>query len=818
MAESTTRSMASRLKKPALRRPVMRLPFEDDIPIKDLEDGAARYDRLRHHCGVVSPPASPATTDSPVEEEVVRPLIRSRLRVPTSYRDPRGTESRLQIRRRKEALPTSFINGDTFTPPRGHNPTAKNESQWKKSKSPETSPSTLTDFSDDDVDLACQSPSRIAFTTRQQSLAPSPMPPDTPDRQYDPRRSRLRLMPTKIPVAPPSETSTPARVIARRPLFPPPSPTRSTEQLLEARVHYLTEALVAANQHHKKTQEHLAWALQEFANSPVVDACPAEQPTPGVDRRALLALADQVDSLQDDHAALKAAFRAGVSELLDDLARLGADLVHRARHSHGHLDARVQQLQAQHASLLKERRALHNTIQELRGNIRVFCRLRPVAGKVAVVVNSEQMVTVRPDDRSNQEAVFSVDKVFDQKHSQLDDVFHEVAPLVTSALDGYNVCILAYGQTGSGKTHTMLGDLRSADTSGLCVRVFHQLFDAAASDDYETHIEVSCVEIYNEKLVDLLVPGQPSLEIHVDKKAGVSVPQRKWVRCTPAVVGLTSIVAVESVQSCVQTMDKALRHRAVGANDLNDKSSRSHWCASKANERLSLGVASRRYGYGGGTARCRRPKMHLVDLAGSERLGSSNSHGDRRLEAQHINKSLSALRHVLLQLKNKEAFVSYRNSKLTMLLQDAIGGNAKTLLLVCVNPLAANALETKCSLVFGERANAVELGRAHRHHREEPLDVELVEQRVKGEAVSRSAEALGAQTLEADELVLQPLVLTNHVRRVECELTALRRKRRLRHEKRLGLGAEAAVERLDLLEVVHVGLDFDLLGGEKLIR
>ncbi|RHY57568.1 hypothetical protein DYB30_007196, partial [Aphanomyces astaci] len=89
--------------------------------------------------------------------------------------------------------------------------------------------------------------------------------------------------------------------------------------------------------------------------------------------------------------------------------------------------------------------------------------------------------------------------------------------------------------------------------------------------------------------------------------------------------------------------------------------------------------------------------------------------GDRRSEAQHINKSLLALRHVLLQLKNKQEYVSYRDSKLTLLLQDAIGGHAKTLLVVCVNPSGACAHESKCSLAFGERANAVELGRAKQH-------------------------------------------------------------------------------------------------------
>ncbi|RHY90453.1 hypothetical protein DYB35_006181, partial [Aphanomyces astaci] len=130
----------------------------------------------------------------------------------------------------------------------------------------------------------------------------------------------------------------------------------------------------------------------------------------------------------------------------------------------------------------------------------------------------------------SQDTVFDVDKVFDQHHSQ-HDVFTEVQPLITSALDGYNVCVLAYGQTGSGKTHTMLGSLESDVDRGLSPRVFGQVFAQChdnQSDSIEMHLSV--LEVYNEKVMDLVHPSPVPLDVRVDKKLGVTVPHRTWVR------------------------------------------------------------------------------------------------------------------------------------------------------------------------------------------------------------------------------------------------------------------------------------------------
>ncbi|EQC30631.1 hypothetical protein SDRG_11686 [Saprolegnia diclina VS20] len=658
-----------------LRRPAMRLPFDDEL----LETRQA-----------AKSPASPT--------EIVRP--KSRLRVPTKYRgralEPTTTRKQL----RPAASPRGLSEDDDEPSIFGSYRSTQTSPTWTKTRasSATASPLTSTDLSDDG-DLL--SPSLRSFSSLSRAASDdrfelarrhkSNNDDDTTEKRsvsrlqqpmlLTPPRSMGRMTPATLSPAsspePPQRTS-----VFRRPLAPPSPISRSTETLLLTRVHYLTEALVSANQYHKKTQEHLAWALQSMAPS---DPSTHRRPAPQRDDGRLSALSDCVSALQLDQRALKQTFHAHVTAFthdFDQLRRMVTQQQDKAVHQSSHVRA----LQSQYAALLDERKKLHNTIQELRGNIRVYCRIRPIVGRLGVRVDSHEALTVKTDDAS--ETSFVVDKVFDERTSQR-DVYYEIAPLVTSALDGYNVCILAYGQTGSGKTHTMLGDVRSVETSGISIRVFEQLFEQNRTGD--THVELSVVEIYNEKLVDLLGSGQPKLEIHLDKKAGVSVPNRRWI-------------AMTSVRQCVQTMDRALRHRAVGANDLNDASSRSHCITSVRIRRHHASLPQ-----------TTESKVHLVDLAGSERLGTSNSHGDRRTEAQHINKSLSALRHVLLQLKNKDAYVSYRNSKLTMLLQDAIGGHAKTLLLLCVNPLATNALETKCSLVFGERANAVELGKAKQH-------------------------------------------------------------------------------------------------------
>ncbi|KAG9408220.1 hypothetical protein AC1031_021465 [Aphanomyces cochlioides] len=516
--------------------------------------------------------------------------------------------------------------------------------------------------------------------------------PETPEYF----RQQRRRMP-QVPRVSPLQTKTAA------------VPILEQQSFLQTRVHTLTQALIKANLHHKRTQEHLTWALEEHATvqfekqqleqqlsdmmtSTHMNGHRVIQPSglpDNISEQAEL-LAEQACHLRVENHELKTTFMTEMQALQASLGQLTmswrAQQQSQARAMKSrHHEQEITALEAKCNALMAERKLLHNTIQELRGNIRVFCRLRPVGRtQSAVRVESDTRLTIQD---SSVESAFIVDKIFDQASTQ-HDVYVEVQPLITSAMDGYNVCILAYGQTGSGKTHTMMGSLHSDANQGLCTRVFRDVFNQLHGDNNQSEVEVhiSCVEIYNEKLVDLVQPSPTPLDVRMDKKSGVSVPNRTWV-------------AVSKVDECVLVMEKALRHRSVAANDLNDASSRSH-CITSLKVRRTDG------------ALVMESKINLVDLAGSERLGTSNSEGERRSEATHINKSLLALRHVLLQLKNKQEYISYRDSKLTMLLQDAIGGHAKTLLFVCVNPATKCALESKCSLAFGERTNSVELGKA----------------------------------------------------------------------------------------------------------
>ncbi|ETW07976.1 hypothetical protein H310_02363 [Aphanomyces invadans] len=557
--------------------------------------------------------------------------------------------------------------------------------------------------------------------------------PETPEYFRQQRNKRIPTVPRVSPLHAKAMPSTTA---------PAPALKVDQQSFLQTRVHSLTQALIKSNQHHKRTQEHLTWALEEHAlvqlekqqlqaqlsymkslhngdRAPPTsslgnyddDNNDVDMFLEGTSHTPTMSFTTVAHQLRQDNDALKAVFASHVAEMQHAMAQMSMSLQQQVEASQSrtrrlsHYDSDMAALQAKCAELMAERRHLHNTVQELRGNIRVFCRLRPLGTTMkatngalasAIRVESETRVVVAQESAPSV-ATFDVDRVFDQHHTQ-HDVFLEVEPLITSALDGYNVCVLAYGQTGSGKTHTMLGNLNSDVNKGLCPRVFRQVFDQGQDNQSEVEMHLSVLQVYNEKVLDLVQPSPVPLDIRVDKKLGVTVPNRTWV-------------AVSKVEECMLVMEKALRHRAVAANDLNDASSRSHCITSLKVRRTKPSSTHARHG----DVVVVESKINLVDLAGSERLGSSNSEGERRSEAQHINKSLLALRHVLLQLKNKQDYVSYRDSKLTLLLQDAIGGHAKTLLFVCVNPAASCAHETKCSLAFGERANAVELGRAKQH-------------------------------------------------------------------------------------------------------
>jgi kinesin family protein C2/C3 len=303
-----------------------------------------------------------------------------------------------------------------------------------------------------------------------------------------------------------------------------------------------------------------------------------------------------------------------------------------------------------------ERKRLHNLVLELKGNIRVFCRVRPQLphesgeGTEPAIFFPEDS---RPDledgtiavmdDSKGTEKVFEYDAIFGRESKQ-EEVFEEVEALVTSVMDGYNVCIFAYGQTGSGKTFTMEG---SDTQQGINPRTLSRVFELVAEkkSDYAYSLEFTVLEIYNEDIKDLLDPKS-------GKKCEVRQgPDGNYVQ------DLTQF-SVKSFDEVIGLWSKAKENRTTFSNNINEHSSRSHLVISLyvRGENLASGVQS----YG---------KLHLVDLAGSERLSRTNATGDRLKEAQNINKSLSALGDVIAAAASKQGHIPYRNSKLTHVLQ-----------------------------------------------------------------------------------------------------------------------------------------------------
>lgn len=343
-----------------------------------------------------------------------------------------------------------------------------------------------------------------------------------------------------------------------------------------------------------------------------------------------------------------------------------------------------------------QRRKLFNTIQELRGNIRVFCRVRPAKeggtkGRVVEFPNANVGDHGRIALAGKQ---FEFDRVFQPSASQ-QEVYDETAGAVASVLDGYNVCVFAYGQTGSGKTFTMDGVDKDR---GVNYRALRCLFDTAGEREVHSTvaISVSMVEIYNETLRDLIHRGgsssqSPKLEICKDASSASATAVH--------VPNLTE-VTVRSTEQVWDMIREGSKNRSKGRTDMNEHSSRSHLIVRVVVECEDTATNLRMRGV-----------LNLVDLAGSERVSRSNASGDRLKEAQYINKSLSSLGDVFCALtKAQYSHVPFRNSKLTHLLQDSIGGDSKTLMFVNVSSDESDAAETLSSLRFAERVSKVQLG------------------------------------------------------------------------------------------------------------
>lgn len=372
-----------------------------------------------------------------------------------------------------------------------------------------------------------------------------------------------------------------------------------------------------------------------------------------------------------------------------------------------------------------QRRKLHNDVQELKGNIRVFCRVRPLmASEMSspaarmedelshlalggrTIEEQEQIQMIQSVESTTGMTVnslksfpFSFDRVFGPSATQ-EIVFDEISQLVQSALDGYRVCIFAYGQTGSGKTFTMegAGSRGNPSQAGMIPRAVQQIFETSIKmreKGWTFAMEASYLEIYNESLRDLLVDGN---------NAGNNNAKYE-IRHANGKTTVTDllVMSVQSPEEVMSLLARAAHNRAVAETNCNERSSRSHSV-------FTLRIT----GENSITTEKVDGLLNLIDLAGSERLSQSGSTGDRLKETQAINKSLSSLGDVIYALANREQHVPFRNSKLTYLLQHSLGGNCKTLMFVNVSPAKHNFQETLCSLRFATKVNACQIGTARR--------------------------------------------------------------------------------------------------------
>ncbi|KAJ4329125.1 kinesin-like nuclear fusion protein [Fusarium piperis] len=446
--------------------------------------------------------------------------------------------------------------------------------------------------------------------------------------------------------------------------------------------------------------------------------------------RELKEVNSQVESLQGDlerERTLKNSLQTNIAELSAANTTLEAKINSLRSHveflesdskaqsdSFANMEARLQDAlraaEEAQQKLIKEeteRRVLFNKYQELKGNIRVMCRVRPPLGDG----EGEQAKMSFPDDKTSAEIVlagpeeksslghvtrknypFEFDRVF-IPGTQNQEIFGEISQLVQSALDGYNVCIFCYGQTGSGKTFTM----SSAD--GMIPRATHMIYDTITKlkeKSWEYTMEGSFVEVYNEELNDLLTPNERSSESRPKKLEIRHDESRKQT-----VIMNCKSVRLNSPSSVETMLAEAQNNRSVAATKANERSSRSHsvFILKLVGENSATGE------------RC-EGTLNLVDLAGSERLKHSQAEGDRMKETQNINKSLSCLGDVIEALGRGTGHVPYRNSKLTHLLQYSLGGNSKTLMFVMVSPLETHLKETLTSLRFATKVHNTHIGTA----------------------------------------------------------------------------------------------------------
>ena len=331
--------------------------------------------------------------------------------------------------------------------------------------------------------------------------------------------------------------------------------------------------------------------------------------------------------------------------------------------------------------------------------VKVAIRCRPLNEK-ELAQGNQQVVSInrarheimvqRPFQQEDPKQ-FTFDLVYGADAEQANIYAETASPIIANVLEGYNGTIFAYGQTGTGKTHTMTVVIADEEQRGIMPRSFDGIFSSIESDSDQTQflVRASYLEIYNEEVRDLLSKNPKNrLELHEKVDSGVYVKD-------------LSYFAAKSSEEVRKIMYIGSKNRSVGSTNMNKHSSRSHSLFTITVERSELGADGKQH--------IRVGKLNMVDLAGSERIAKTGASGERLKEATKINLSLSTLCHVISSLTDpKASYIPYRDSKLTRLLQDSLGGNTKTVMIANVGPADYNYDETMNTLRYASRAKNIQ--------------------------------------------------------------------------------------------------------------
>lgn len=352
---------------------------------------------------------------------------------------------------------------------------------------------------------------------------------------------------------------------------------------------------------------------------------------------------------------------------------------------------------------------IYSQMQQGVSNILVSVRVRPLSKK-ELEIDSRSLVHVLennvvvlldptadvnfPEDSFRQnrsrEKKYAFDLAFDMETSQ-ETIFEKTTKfLIDGVANGYNATVFAYGATGAGKTHTMIGD---SERPGLMLAIFQELFNCIErlSIERQYKVKLSYLEIYNEEVRDLFGPGQEHLDIREDQIKGITI------------AGLTELMVTspQEVINCIRTGNK---HRTCEPTLANETSSRSH-----AVLQIVIEYKDKASGL---EAEIISGKLSLIDLAGSERASNTKNRGIRLLEGANINKSLLALGNCINALcenseKGSKIYIPYRDSKLTRLLKDSLGGNCRTVMIACISPSYGAFEDTHNTLAYANRAKNI---------------------------------------------------------------------------------------------------------------